>query len=69
MFSKIDLTPGYHQLRVHHEDVYRTAYKTHHGHYEFLLMPFGLTNAQPSFQAWTNNVFKPFPKEGGISVF
>jgi len=38
--SKIYLGAGYDQLRVVAEDVYKTAFKTHLGHYEFLVMPF-----------------------------
>ncbi|MFN7739640.1 MAG: reverse transcriptase domain-containing protein, partial [Cyanobacteriota bacterium] len=59
-FSKLDLRSGYWQVRIHPEDVEKTAFRTHLGHHEWLVVPFGLQGAPSCFQRLMNHYLRAY---------
>jgi hypothetical protein len=61
VFSSLDLTSAYHQIRLTSDDVPKTAFKTPFGLFQYRVMPFGLTNAPSVFMAAINDVLHDLP--------
>ena len=59
-YSFIDYFSGYHQVRIHEDDRYKTAFITAWGAYVWVVMPSSLKNAPPTYQRIVNQIFKDY---------
>jgi hypothetical protein len=57
VFSKIDLYSSYHQIKIHAEDIPKSAFTTRYDLFEYLVISFGLRNAPAHCMYLMNSVF------------
>ena len=68
-FTSLDLTAGYHQVRLKKGEAFKTAFQTHSGHYEFRVMAFGLSGAPATFQKAMNTTLAPLLRKCVLIFF
>ena len=67
IFSKLDFASGYWQVPVHAEDIYKTAFVTKDGHFEWLVLPFGLKNSPSTFHRVVRKILGDLINKGVMS--
>ncbi|RLN36021.1 polyprotein [Panicum miliaceum] len=67
-FTCLDMRAGYHQIRLKPGEEYKTAFRTHMGHYELKVMSYGLTGGPATFQSTMNTILAPLLRKG-VLVF
>jgi hypothetical protein len=68
-FSSLDLTSGYHQLRLPASEILKTAFNTHFGKFEWRVLPMGLSNAPAVFQSVLNRLFSKYLNKNVLIYF
>jgi hypothetical protein len=56
MLTKVNLKNAYYRIWIKGENVWKTAFRTCYGHFEYLVLLFRLTNALVTFQLYINRV-------------
>lgn len=68
-FTELDLRAGYHQIRLAPGEEYKTAFHTHHGHFQFKVLTFGLTDGAPTFRSAMNITLAPVLRVCAVVFF
>ena len=68
-FCALDIRSAYYNVRMHPEDIWKTAFTTPRGLFEWLVMPFGLCNAPATFQSLMDSIFIVYHRRGDTSTF
>ena len=61
IFSHLDCTRGFYQIKMENSSKQYTAFVTHEGLYEWNVMPFGLVNSTATFVKMMNIMLKKIP--------
>ena len=69
VFTKLDLKNGYNNIRITQGDEWKAAFSTPRGLFEPTVMFFRLCNSPATFQAYMNNTFADFIKEGWLIAY
>ena len=67
VFSKLDLSSGYHQLELHPSSRYITTFRTHNGLCMYKKLNFGISSASEIFQEHVRNVISHIESTRNIS--
>ena len=67
VFSKLDLSNGYHQLELHPSSRYITTFRTHNGLYMYKTLNFGISSASEIFKEHVRNVISHTESPRNIS--
>jgi hypothetical protein len=68
-FTKLDIRWGYNNVRIHPDDIEKTAFKTPLGLFESLVMTFGLCNAPATFQTFMDTQFADIIATGHVVIY
>ena len=66
--STLDATAGYWQLKMSPDDIYKTAFITDRGLFEWLVMPFGLKCSGNTFMRAANIILRPHTEYAGAYI-
>ena len=72
VYTLLDLSQSFHQIRINPLDVHKTAFSTRYGQYEWVVMPFGLSNCPSTLKQVMNGVFTGYNGAGagpGLNSF